>query len=411
MPLFRWVGKASRTAEKDEAVFTGTWANAETVTFQLRDEGNGLHSVVTALSTPTSPDNAADQVLAQLNASGDAEFLQVTWAKGGTDKIHGTAKTAGVPFHLTISETSTSGSITHNKGGAGGSIATSGPNDVATVANYQDSAGSPAAALWTTNDDLLIAEGSDPLLYSLRQNELRSLGAGLSTLRKSPNHRGAVGDPDRGYKLAVDVNGSGEKVVEINSRNGGQFLWTGRCPTVLARGSISGPRSIELGGDVDALRLLGSFVRGEVRLADTMTLDDLYALGCPHVVISVGKTIASFDLIEQDAGSIDSQTNPLVFNLSGTGYLRLRGIENFNSPTIRGGTLLYEGEGDQAAGQKWTQHGGLTDLRPRSTIQLRAVEVNGGLFTDKHAAKKVAYESVKNYGGDAQVTGVTVATD
>lgn len=410
MALFRWVGKASRTAEKDEAVFAGTWANAETVTFQLRDEGNTLHTVITTLVSPSSPDNAADQVLAQLQASIDTEFLKVTWAKGGTDKIHGTAKTPGVPFHLTISETSTSGTITHNKGGTGGSIATSGPNDVGVVANYQDSAGSPAGALWTTNDDLVIAEGSDPLLYSLRQNELRSLGAGLSSLRKSPNHRGGVGDPDSGYALAVDVNGSGDKVVDADSRNGGQFLWTGRCPTVRIKGTSGGPRSVTIAGDVDNLKLLGAFVRGEVRLADSMTLDNLYVLDCPHAIVAVGKTIASFDLIEANAASIDSQTNPLVFNVSGGGYLRLRGTENFNSPTIRGGSVLYEGEGDQAASNTWTQHGGSADLRPRSSVALRAVVVNGGRFTDRHSAKKVTYESVQADGGDVHVTGISVGS-
>lgn len=393
----KWVGKAALAAEVDEIVFALFGVAGETVTFQLRDEGNTLHTVITTLSGTPTNENSRDQVLVDLQASVDVEFQKITWTASGTDKILGTAKNPGVPFHLVVSETSALGTLVHNTGGTGGSTATSGPNDYAVVANWENEDGTPAAAKPAANDDVLFAEGSDDVLYSLQQNALTP-GVAMSTINRSPGYRGTIGQPANGFRLTLDVTGSGDKVVRIDARNGGDTAWAGTCPTVVVQGSPESPTAVDIAGDVDDYRIGGAFVRGRIKAASAMTLDNVFVVGVRNAVVELGENIVSLDLIEADSGNIVADTNPLTLKINGTCSCSLRGTNNWTAAEIRGNSALrYEGEGNQTG--TFFQSGGSVDLRPRSEVSFGTVEQSGGTFTDRHANNRVTYTTAKSFAG------------
>lgn len=401
MALLKFVGGAGKTAEINKTTIAGTWAGGDQVTSTLQDEGGVNHQEVTTVGAGPSIEDVVDAVVAKLQGSTDAEFQKVTWSKEGTDKIVGTAKTAGVPFHLTTTENSASGTATDAT-----TTANTGPNDYSTVANYENEDGTAAADIPQNNDELLIAEGSDDILYSLRQNDLNP-SISLSALRRSPNYRGNIGDVAAGYSLDIDVNGSGDKVVRIDARDGGDTWWSGTTTTYLCQGSPPTATAIKVGGDVDQIRFLGPWCRGRAQITASMTLDKISVTGVRNLVVEVAGTLLSFDEIEADSGSILSDTNPTDFKINGTCQLVLRGTENWTGCEIRGNaTCRYEGEGDSSGTCLVT--GGLLDLRPRAEVSFGTIRNLGGVVTDEWSQNAVTYTTVEGPGGDTRLTDQAV---
>lgn len=415
MAFVKFVGGASRTTQIDDTLFAGTPADTETVTFTLKDEDDQPNALVTTLSSPATLEAALDQVLAVLQASGNAEFLKVTWSKSGTTIILGTAKVAGRPFHLAVTETMAAGTATlrtHDWGAAGGgaAIASSGPNDMQVDANFQDSADAPASAP-VDADDFLIAEGSDPIMYSLAYSaNLSSLQ--LNSLRKIATHTGHVGDADAGFSLAVDVNkAGGDQRVTVDSSEGGNFWWKGVCPGVKCIGSVNSSDAFRIGGDVDDFRILGAKVRGRIVASAAMALDNLYVAGVGGAVIEVEANVTSFDLVEANSGSLILRTNPATVKIDTGCWMQLEGDEDFSAVEVRGGAsgLLYTGTGDNTG--TWFQSGGRCELRPAGPMAAGTVEVIGGFFTDQNSANQITYTAVTRLGGEVRVTGIAVGTE
>ena len=410
----KFVGGATSVAQVDEQVYaTATPLNDETTTYTLTDENNGAHVVIHTFSgTPADIEAGRDQLLTTLQASQDAEFQKITWTASGTVTILGTAKDAGRPFHLAVLE-GAAWTVTDNDGGSGNSVANAGKNDWGTLANWEDDAGVASAAIPVANENVLIAEGSDSILYGL------VTGINLSTLRRNANFTGSTGDPNGDgsgtpYPLRVDVNGSGAKKLTNDGRNGGAFLWRGTCPNVLWSGGLGTGLVMYVAGDVDNFRATGGSVRGRVQFADSMVLDNVYAASVsPAAVFDIGENVTSFDLIEADSGSFVTDTNPASIKVSGTASVEFSGDEDWaGNIENRGGRLLYTGEGSQTSGD-WFQTSGSSLLRPRTSVAMNTVTVLGGSFIQDPSTIVTYSGTVTNYGGrgNVQVGDQAVATE
>ena len=402
----KWVGGATKVIQVDETIFSvAKPVNAETTTYTFTDENNTAHvKIHTFTGSPADIEAGRDQLLTALQAVTDAEFQKVTFSSSGTDTILITAKEDGRPFHLVVTE-SAAWTMVDNDGGSGNSVANAGPNAWGTKANWETASGGTPGALPVTNDNVLIAEGSDDILYDLVQT-----GINLSTLKRNPNFTGTVGDQvgagtGTPYPLRINVNGSGAKKLSNDGRAGGGFFWTGTCPNVLWTGGLGGQLAMQIGGDVDNFRAIGPGCAGRVKFIDSMTLDNVFAAQVASAILDLGISIQSLDLIDIDSGSLFSGTNPIALKASGTAFVEISGDENVTGDwEVRGARVLYTGEGNLATPSVWFQTSGQTLLRPRSTINLFDVTVLGGDFSDKDANGGVTYDgTVTNYGGQANV--------
>lgn len=156
-----WLGRAASKPEIYTIVVAGTWGSAETVTLTI-----GGASIILTAGTAVATTDIAAAINAMINGSsvvGTESRSEVGTSIGQFDGITSTVTsstviitgTSGIPFTMTVSETSTSGTLTlTNVQDA------TGPNDVANVDNW-------GGALPGASDDVFIPAGSASLLYGL----------------------------------------------------------------------------------------------------------------------------------------------------------------------------------------------------------------------------------------------------
>lgn len=115
---------------------------------------NGKSVTYTAAAATVA--DVVNGLLALLNASQIAEFLEVTWTANGTSNLVATAATAGIPFTQTSSASGGTATLT-----TATTTTSSGPADLGVAANYS------TGALPTNGDDLYFENTSNPCLYNL----------------------------------------------------------------------------------------------------------------------------------------------------------------------------------------------------------------------------------------------------
>lgn len=205
-----WQGGDTAVAQVDTQTYGGTWEADDVVIYTLKDESGTSASISTTTGSTTIATITAT-VAAALNASTDPRFRAITWAAGSTT-VTGTADTAGVPFHLTVSTTEAGG------GGADAqtlSNATTtpnqGPNDYGDAGNWVES------AVPVASDKVTIA-GSNDILYSLDQS-----GVTLSGFVIAPDCTAQVGASGAPLKIAssadVLIGGGGTYYLDLGSSN------------------------------------------------------------------------------------------------------------------------------------------------------------------------------------------------
>lgn len=407
MSEHHWNGGASRTTEVDDVLFAGTFANAETVTTTITDEGLGTHQKITTLVSPADVEAARDQVLADLQGMTGADWTVITFSASSTDVILATADASGVPFHITIVTDSSSGTVTlrtYDDGGAGGgsAVANSGPNDVNTLANWLDEVGDPAASLAGAGDDVRVDDGHYSMWYGLQQS------AALNTFVRGPRFTGEIGNRAKGYYLTWDVNSGAEQDVVIDATGGGATWFSGACPTAYVIGCATGvANGVKLGGDVDNAYVTGGKVRGNVTFKTGMALDNVYVKGtAPGAVVTVEANVSSFDLAEIGSGQVRLLTNPITLRVDGPlTYCEPAGDETFTLIENRGAVMTYKG----GAGATTTHHySGRTNLQPCQPVTFTTVHTYDGELTDRDSANPVSYTDVYEHGGTAAVSGEVV---
>ena len=116
-----WKGGASTVAQVQTDEFTGTtWTGGATLTATFTDEG-GSTQTVTLATTNVTEEVQRDLFLTVLQNDIQTLPLAITFTSSSTDTIVSTAKIAGVPFYLVISENDAAGGITEVNDGTGSS--------------------------------------------------------------------------------------------------------------------------------------------------------------------------------------------------------------------------------------------------------------------------------------------------
>ncbi len=135
---------------------------------------------ITATATVATVANACAVLLAALQASTAAEFTEVTWTNE-TTLVRGTAVTAGVPFTLTP----TTGGVGSPTLTQATPVASSGPNDWSTAANWS------LGTVPVNTDDVVLDASTVAILYGLDQSAVT-----LTSLTRTASFSGQIGLPD-----------------------------------------------------------------------------------------------------------------------------------------------------------------------------------------------------------------------
>jgi len=341
-----WVGGTTGVAQVDTLQLSGTWAGDNTgiTTTLTAEDGSTTQTVVTSTAGTTTA--ARDAHLAALQASTNTLFLKVTWASSSTDSITGTATVAGVPFYAATTEDDSTGAVASDTT----TTASAGPNDWNAVANWEN-----GAAIPITTDKVYISGGYS-IYYGLNQSAIA-----LKSLHVGRSFTGTIGDPINGYYLRINTNNAAPNTAWLNS--GGDGVWIkGTMPTVRIMGSVAGPNSVQVAGDVDNLIMVGPNVTGTVTCAASMVLDNVYMLRCAGARLILNASISSFDIIEMNSGTIDMYASVVdCYQNGGTINVHDAGAITGTSTGLemRGGTMNYlSGE----ALPKVTKYGGKLDL-------------------------------------------------
>lgn len=384
-----WVGGASKTAQVDHLTVGGTIEAGDIFKTTLTDESGVAHTVSTT-ATSTSIETTRDEILADVQASTDSEFLKLTWGESGTTIVTATAKTTGVPFHLTASTTEAGGTAADTQTYARSSnTATSGPNDWAVTANWDE------GSVPTTGDDVYISQGSHDILYSLDQSAVS-----LDSLNIGAGYRGSIGDSANSYYLQIDCDNTGSDKTVTIATSGPAVWWDGTADSVRVLRCMKGAKAVNLAGDINTLRVKTTDVMGQVNCKASMVLDTLYMQDCANAKVVVNTTISSLDAINKHAGELELRSE---LQAAGT-------VEN------KGGTLTITKDVTQTAHStnvKYTNDNGTTYYNGGGEID---IEVWGGRLTfENNEAPAVTVGSSMVEGGTLVKQGpydnVTYTTD
>ena len=193
-----WLGRALPVQEIRDYTFGGTWLSGETITLTI----NGKDLTMT-VGTDVAITDILDAVVDMWNDSdvenlvGDEgrngvganipEFNEITASKVGTTKLRLTHDTAGVPFVVSASTDSASGTISS----VSVTRAATGPNHADDVNNWD------GGALPATGDSIWIGGDSPSILYGLS-----AITDTVASVNVAASYRGEIGLPqwnDLGY--------------------------------------------------------------------------------------------------------------------------------------------------------------------------------------------------------------------
>jgi trimeric autotransporter adhesin len=389
MATRRWLGRAQAIAQVDTVTVADTWAQNDTVTLTI----NQKSLVVTIGTLITTAQVATTVKQAWENQDLTDTAASFTPARGGQDIIEHaeitatvsgsvvtlTHDTAGVPFTLTVSET-TAGDGTATEATA---TAATGPNFWDNVDNWSGGA-VPVAA-----DDVYIDNSSVSIQYALSQ-----AGATLASLTIAQNFTGDIGLPKRnrsGYVeyrddyLAIDATsvligrgrGSGSSRIKIDSgtvqtavvveRTGGTA--EDGLPAVIWKGTNASNTMEVVNGTVGVARFGGE-------LATLTTL--LVTNGDVHCGAG-----SSLNTVSNEAGNIECFSNLFSLTVS-SGTVTVGGDATCATLNLNGGVVFYESSGTITTANVGGPNGAELDCskdgssRTITTTNLKP----GGLITD-----------------------------
>lgn len=192
-----WVGNATAVAQVSTITVTGTWYTGDTATITCGDE-----SITFTVAATETVGAVVAGLVAAWNASTLAEMTPVT-AADANPTLTLTADTAGIPFVVTTSEV-VAGTVGGGEvGDPAATVASAGPNDWSTAANWDGS-------VVPINADIVIIENTDDnITYGLGQSAVT-----LDELHIKHSFTGALG--------LIEINANGyeeylETYLEISS--------------------------------------------------------------------------------------------------------------------------------------------------------------------------------------------------
>lgn len=344
MAVRRWRGDCPAVAQVHTIAVTGTWATNDTATITI----NGKDITFTVGATQTAAAVVAGLVAAW-NASTIPEVAEIT-ASGSTSPITLTGDTAGRPFTVTTSESTTGDG---ELGDPSEVTAATGPNHWDNADNWS------GAAVPTDSDDVYIDEGSSDIKYGLAQSAVT-----LTSLTIGMKYTGKIGLPVinsdgsssyfeyRATHLAVSVTtltigtadgpGSGRIKIDtgsnactLNLLNAGNAAENGRASVIWKGANASNAVNVTK-GSLDIAPFPG----------ETATLPALrvgYAEnqnGDSVVRCYSGVTLTT---VTQSGGRLQTDSNITTVNLTGGELIILNGT--VTTLNVDGGACRYRSAG------------------------------------------------------------------
>lgn len=341
MATNKWTGNAPAIAEVDTLTPASvTIGNIFTATIS--------NKAVTFTATANTVANVCTGLAAAINASGIAEFQEITAQDNVTDIVI-TAKTAGRPFTMTSSAATGAGSggctLTHAV-----ATANSGPNDINVATNWS------LGAVPVATNDVYFDQSNVDALYNLQV--LAAVALNSLTIRAS--YTGRVGLPDYNgtyyeYRqkyfqfLSATItigdgpgNGSGRIKLDPVATQTAITVWHTAAP------NDPGFESVMLLG-TNASNTL-TIYHGVVAVAgDTSSVATYATINMGLVNGSADASLrcgsgATLTTVNQNAGTVVLNGACTTFNaLAGTTVIYGSGA--FTTLTIEGGDVFYESSG------------------------------------------------------------------
>lgn len=292
-----WLGEASKVTQVDTGTISLTWAGTDTMTSTMTAEDGTTTQVVSTVVSSATLETCIDEHLSDLQGSSLSMFKAVAFTKGSTTTIVCTARAAGVPFNLTMTETM--------GGGRDGrwirtsTTANAGPNDWGTAANWD---GDSPGTLPASGDDVFFTTGSSSVLYGLNQSAIN-----LNNLYVGKGYSGNIGDKTNGYYLQIDVSNGATPVLSISGQ-GTYHYFDGDLDTVyVLSGGHQSDDFVKLKGLIVDLWVTGSSVTGTVTVGPNVTIKNIYQLSSAQsrIIVDSTATMTASQTIEVTAGRLE----------------------------------------------------------------------------------------------------------
>lgn len=402
-----WQGGTTGVAQVSTGTVGGSWAENDTIRTTLTLEDGSTTQAVTSTATgATIETDVIDVHVIDLNNSTETEFAKITWTKGSSTTIVGTADNTGIPFVLPA------GSVPAGSGSYSSTFAATtanaGPNDAGTAANW-----SGASVPASTNDVYVLPHPTDEdasgkvlsysVLYGLDQSAKT-----YASLKIGKAFEGSFGDPVNGFHYIADVD-SGSAKCTINSS--GQAVWLNGSYDQI---NINGGRGLTdkfiriKGGAITNLRILGPLISGVIIIEDSCAVTNIYMLDCPGVELRVGTSGTVITLLEANSGRL--KVDRAITTAHTMGSLQMvHTVGAVNTWNNRGAYVFYNGNGTIT---NLNNFNGTFDLRQNtgqtSTTISNAI-IYGGLITDRGGVGNIVYTNdIISHGGDVQSESGTV---
>lgn len=396
MAFRRWNGGATAVAQVKTIQFTtSTAADEVTVTMTAED---GSTQAVTHTVVDSQVNHLAAAIQSACDSSALSLFNQVDFTVS-TDTVTVTAKVAGRPFYLEVTDDGTTAYTVADP------TASAGPNDWNTAANWSGSA-------VPIDEDLVnFTDGSFDVLYGLDQSAVE-----LRQLTVASGYRGNIGTATAPLKIDTDpASGSGSESLEL-AGSGYYYNFEGIYPVVTVTKNNA---TLKVKGTLSKVSLVGSEVSGNIIIDASGTVTE----GCPITVSSVSPacsitipaTATETGHIVQDSGSIalsaSAKTNKSSLILSGSGRFTTKdsGVmsgQQGSDIRVLGGLYAHESDADLGGSNpNMIIYGGRVDMtKARAStgaefLGMGDVQVYGGELDLSAAGTIVSVTSLKKYGG------------
>jgi hypothetical protein len=365
MATRRWLGNALAIAQRETITIGGTWLANDTLTVTC----NGRDLVLTIGTTVTTTQIATELAAALGSTSSTlgtaysanergpniAEFREFVAgdtapaASGSTVILYG--KTKGKPFTVTVSKSSTSGTVS-----TATTISATGPNHFDNADNWS------GATVPVDSDDIVFDSGSIPLLYGLSQGTVTPASITITLGYTGKIGLASINVDDTAYQYTeyrerfLILCASGDSLNTAVTIGGGEGLGASRinldCNTGQATIAVLGSGQSEV-SSVPAVCLKGtnasnvlSVSRGSVGVAllagesaTVATLNVGYRTNqASDAVVTCGSG-ATLTTINQSGGVLTTASAVTTQNLTGGEWVHLAGA--VTTANVDGGACRY----------------------------------------------------------------------
>lgn len=352
MATVSWIGGAAAIAQTQTYAFAGTWIVGETITITI---GRKAYTYTIASATISTFLDALIVIYNALTSSAYPEFAEMTASRSSSSLVL-TADTAGRPFIATISTDSASGTIDTASSSTGtATIASSGPEDVTTAANWS------GGAVPSTGDTVLIDREGSRLKYGLAQSGItlavrritaRDVEIGLPVINSDgtdyPEYRqaywliGATADylDTQSGRIKLDYS-SIQTAVEVEDSGSGSDTNT---PAVLLKGTHASNVFSIFGGEVGI-----AYYAGETSTALTLRADSGATVVCGYgVTLGTVKNQGAKMTLHSAIGTLlESLATKAVTTIHGTGAVAqltaMNGTIDYRTTGTLGGDTILSG--------------------------------------------------------------------